>query len=118
MVKELYGLGLRRQDIEELLRLLDWFLTLPEELEARFKEDLRVWEEARRMPYVTSWERMGIRQGRLEQGIRALFLVGTPRFGEPAPEIRQRLESETDLQQIETWLQNLTRAESWADLIT
>jgi hypothetical protein len=117
MVKELFGLGLRRADVEELLRLVEWFMTLPDEMETRFRKELRAWEEAGKMPYVTSWERIGLERGRLEGAIQAVFLAATPRFGEPPPDLRQRIESETDLQQVEAWLQNLTRAESWADLL-
>jgi hypothetical protein len=117
MVKELYGLGLRREDVEELLRLVDWFLALPEELETRFEAEIRAWKEAEKMPYVTSFERMGIKQGRLEEGIRALFLVGITRLGEPDDAARRRIESETELEQIETWLRNLTQTESWAELL-
>jgi hypothetical protein len=125
MVKELYRLGLRRQDVEELFRLVDWFLALPDELETKFAKELRAWEEAEKVPYVTSLERIakregreeGFRAGRLEEAVRALFLVGTPRFGEPDADSRRRIESETELPQVEAWLQKLAQAESWADLL-
>ncbi len=50
----------------EAFRLLDWMLALPVELEQQFQEELHRFEEDRRMPYVTSIERMALERGRKE----------------------------------------------------
>jgi predicted transposase/invertase (TIGR01784 family) len=42
-------------------------MNLPEDLEREFQIDLKAFEEAREMKYVTTIERMGIEQG-FEQG--------------------------------------------------
>lgn len=58
----------------------------------------------------------GREEGLLAGARLALFTVGTPRFGEPDPAVRQRIEAETDLARLEAWLATVTRAESWTDL--
>jgi hypothetical protein len=74
LVKGLYDRGLKRQQVRQLFRVLDWMLALPSELEQSFRTDLERFEEARRMPYVTSIERLareeGLREG-LQKGIES-----------------------------------------------
>lgn len=41
-------------------------MTLPDALEAEFQKDLSNYEGERKMPYITSVERMGIEKGRQE----------------------------------------------------
>jgi len=43
-------------------------IQLPEELENEFWYEIKQYEEERRMPYVTSVERIGVKKG-IEQGI-------------------------------------------------
>ncbi len=54
----LYDQGYGEQDILELHNFLDWLMNLPEELEKQFQQELRSFEEARQMKYVTTIERM------------------------------------------------------------
>lgn len=53
----LYEQGYGEQDILELHNFLDWLMHLPEELEQQFQEELKMFEEARQMRYVATWER-------------------------------------------------------------
>ena len=66
LVKGLYERGLKREQIRHLFRVLDWMLALPKELDVSFNEELHRFEEERRMPYVTSIERLGLERGREE----------------------------------------------------
>ena len=63
LIKRLYERGYCREDILELLRFIDWLMALPEELERDLGEALERYEEDKRMPYVTSFERIGIKKG-------------------------------------------------------
>jgi hypothetical protein len=54
---------LRREDVLELFRFIDWILALPPELERGFDETIREELEANKMPYMTRWERQGLEQG-------------------------------------------------------
>ncbi len=54
----LYDQGYKEQDIIELHAFLDWMMRLPEELEREFQNELKAFEEAKQMKYVTTIERM------------------------------------------------------------
>ena len=62
----LYERDYERAQIQTLFRALDWLLRLPAPLETRLKEAIEATEEAKRMPYVTSWEEMGFERGKTE----------------------------------------------------
>lgn len=47
-------------------------MTLPAELEQEFQQELNQYEEEKRMPYITSVERMGMEKGMRESVIDAL----------------------------------------------
>ncbi|MGH9842633.1 MAG: DUF4351 domain-containing protein [Blastocatellia bacterium] len=51
------------QQTRDLLRFLDWLFQLPEELEEKLSYDVRAKVEEKRMPYVTSWERIAQKRG-------------------------------------------------------
>jgi hypothetical protein len=68
LVKGLYDRGYERETIRGLLRFIAWMMELPRELEVAFWRELRAYEEAKKMPYVTSLEQMWLEQG-MERGL-------------------------------------------------
>jgi hypothetical protein len=69
LLRRLYEQGTARVDILNLFRFIDWVMGLPEALEEALWHEIVEYEEAKRMPYVTSGERIGMRKG-MEQGIQ------------------------------------------------
>ena len=67
LVRRLYEKGFERLAIVNLFRFIDWVMILPSGLEQEFWQTLKAYEEERRMPYLSSIERMGLQQG-LQQG--------------------------------------------------
>ena len=63
LVRMLLESGLSRQDIRQLFRFIDWIMVLPEELAISFKTEIKSYEEARKMRYVTSIERLAKQEG-------------------------------------------------------
>ena len=72
------------------------------------------------MRYVTTWEQLALEEGR-EEGITFGRLEGeremllrqlTRKFGVLPPAILERVQSETDLAQLEMWSLNLLEAKS------
>jgi hypothetical protein len=94
LVRNLYERGFSAKDVRELFRLIDWLMELPPPLAKVFWQDLDKIQEERRMPYVTSIERLARCEG-LCMGIESLLRV---RFGDGGlqlmPEIREIYEEE------------------------
>ena len=85
LARRLYESGYNQDEILNLFRFLDWVLKLPKNLEAEFLQELTAYEE-RRMPYVTSVERIGIEKGQRSMTLQQL----THKFGElPDPIVTQ-----------------------------
>jgi hypothetical protein len=62
----LYGKGYGEQDILELHNFLDWLMKLPEDVEKQFQTELKAFEEAKQMKYVTTIERMAKAEAQIE----------------------------------------------------
>jgi hypothetical protein len=94
-VRNLYERGFSAKDVRELFRVIDWMMELPPALVNVFWQEMDKIQEERRMPYVTSIERLALRRGMCE-GIESLLRV---RFGDEGlklmPEIREIHEEET-----------------------
>jgi hypothetical protein len=110
LVRLLYRQGWDRQRVLDLFAVLDWMMSLPPLLAQRLWQDIDAFDEEKRMPYVTSIERIGIAKG-LEQGRLEGQLVGqaallerqlTRRFGPLPNEVRERL-SAASREQLEVW---------------
>ncbi|MCA1596198.1 MAG: transposase [Chloroflexi bacterium] len=120
IVRGLYDRGWSRQDVLELLRIVDWIMTLPAELELQFTRMIGQLEEERKMSYVTSFERHGIEQGiqqgieqGVQQGLREAVLVAlTAKFAESPSRIAERLEAINDQQQLTRLLSHAVTASS------
>jgi hypothetical protein len=68
LVKGLYDRGLDMEQMRQLLRLMDWMVQLPEELQQQFEEEMHRFEEEKRMPYLSSFERKALEKG-LKEGL-------------------------------------------------
>ena len=70
LAKALYLKGYSREDIMNLLRFLDWVMVLPRELEVRFQEEMKTFEEEIKVAHITTTiEGFGIEKG-LREGIQ------------------------------------------------
>jgi hypothetical protein len=63
ITRALYEKGFSTTDILNLYRLVDWLMMLPDDLTNQFTQNLIAYEEEKKMPYVTSAERIGIEKG-------------------------------------------------------
>ncbi|MEO5376206.1 MAG: hypothetical protein H7832_00245 [Magnetococcus sp. DMHC-6] len=75
ITRMLYERGFSRQQIVDLFRFIDWVLSLPEELDNQFWVNLSNFEENKKMPYITSVERIGHKRG-VEEGMLAGIQIG------------------------------------------
>jgi hypothetical protein len=63
LIRQLYEEGYNQEQVLNLFNFLDWVLVLPKRLEAEFWLELKAYEEERKMPYITSVERIGYDRG-------------------------------------------------------
>ncbi|HTU23186.1 MAG TPA: hypothetical protein VMG10_34440 [Gemmataceae bacterium] len=100
LVRELYERGMSRDDVLQLFRIIDWMMDLPAVLEQLFKQEAEQIEQERTMPYVTSVERLAIREERIHLLIRALerrLKITVPE------ELAARIRGTTDPALLEKW---------------
>ncbi len=116
IIRGLFQRGYERGQVMDLLRLIDWFLALPEEQERLVERELERIEEERRMAYVTSWERMGLQEGEL-RGQRAMLLKTVrARFG-TVPEALEHHINAADQNALDSLVDRVSTATSLADVI-
>ncbi|MCI0639586.1 MAG: hypothetical protein L0Y72_18930 [Gemmataceae bacterium] len=75
IVKGLYRGHWSNEDVRALFRLIDWIMTLPEDLDEAWRTAIYEYEEEQNMPYITSIERLAMRKGR-EEGREEGILEG------------------------------------------
>lgn len=125
LTRRLYEQGYEREDVINLFQFIDWIMSLPQELDREFWQEVIQLEGERRMPYITSVERIGIEKG-IQQGIqqsqqqmREILLEGIQlglelKFGEIGlsllPEISQ-IEDIEQLRAIHTGLRTVNTVE-------
>jgi hypothetical protein len=73
LVRRLYERGYRREDVINLFHFIDWLMRLPEGMEESFWAEMHQYEEGKKMEYISSVERIGIKKG-IEQGMQQGFL--------------------------------------------
>ena len=125
LVRQLYESGYNQTDVINLFHLIDWLLKLPQVLEREFWQELQVYEEERRMPYITSVERIGIEKGikkgikkGIEKGERSLILRQLNRRVGEFPIALQSQIDRLSLSQLENLGEALLDFSTTADLTT
>jgi hypothetical protein len=92
LAKGLYERGLSADDVRQLFLFIDWVMDLPPVLGELFWEEMNRYQEEKRMPFVSSIEKIGMRKG-LQEGIEKCLQL---RFGAEGlkllPEIKQILD--------------------------
>ncbi|WP_404784927.1 DUF4351 domain-containing protein [Altericista sp. CCNU0014] len=118
LTRALYEKSYQRQEILDLYRFIDWVMILPEAVEREFWQELQVFEEERKVTYVTNAERFGFERG-IQEGLqheRSLILrLLSRRVGILSSEVRSQVES-LPLEQLESLGEALLDFSSAADL--
>jgi hypothetical protein len=100
LTRRLYEQGYEREDVINLFRFIDWVMSLPEELEQDFWREVVQLQEERRMPYITSIERIGIKKG-IKQGLLEAIELGLRlKFGDEGLEILPEISEIEDVEQL------------------
>jgi hypothetical protein len=62
LVKGLYERGMDADDVRQLLEFIDWIMDLPPELEQLFRQEITVYQQGKRMPFIDVFDRFAIEQ--------------------------------------------------------
>jgi Domain of unknown function (DUF4351) len=115
----LYDRGYSEQAILDLYNFLDWMMRLPEDIEQAFQVELEEFEEARKMKYVTTIERMAEARGEARGGLlKTRSLISRQlvrRFGEVSPIVLEQVDH-LSIAQLESLGEALFDFETIADL--
>ena len=93
LIKRLYERGYDRSAILDLFTFVDWIMILPKSTKAEFWQELKIYEEERKMPYITSVEQIGYDRGveAEAQRSRELILEAQERLLEAQRSSQERL---------------------------
>ena len=112
ITRRLYEKGYSREDVINLFGFIDWVMSLPASLEQEFRQEIQQFEAERRMPYITSVERSGIRQGLLEGIELGLEL----KFGTEGLAILPEISGLADVEQLRAILAGLKTVNTLSEL--
>ncbi len=68
IIKRLFKMGYSKEDIWNLYRFIDWIMVLPDELNRKLHNEIIKYEEGKKMPHITTAEKIGMEKG-IQQGI-------------------------------------------------
>jgi hypothetical protein len=108
LVRNLYERGFSPKDVRELFRVIDWLMELPPALARIFTQELDKIQEEKRMPYITSTERIWLCEG-MHEGIESLLRV---RFGEEGIKLMPEIQEIHELEILRAVLKALETAAS------
>lgn len=114
LIRMLYERNLPKEEIIRLFRFIDWLMRLPRELEDDWWSAVKQLEEEKRMPYITTGERIGMekgrQQGRQEGLLKAVELGLKLKFGAVGLALLPEIAALTDLAALEKIVAALEQA--------
>lgn len=122
LAKNLFEYGYSEQETNRILKLVEWILRLPLDLEPDYLHTLKELTRENKMTYITIAERWATKDG-IEKGLQQsreaqadlLLRMVQRRFGSTPDDIIQRIRT-AQTPQLETWALNLMDATSLDDV--
>lgn len=115
----MFDRGYDREQIRQLLRLTDWLMALPRDLQQSFQQRFREYQEENQMPFVSFFEEyaaeLAAEQGVVQEARRSLLTVLEARFGEIPEALRDRLSALNDTNRLRQLLQQAAVSASLAE---
>ena len=112
LIRRLYERGWDAAQVRRVFRLIDWMMDLPRDLAATFLEEVKQYEEKKKMVFITTPERIGLERG-LSQGIEAMLEL---KFGEPGLRLMPEIREIVEIEKLEAVLHSIKSAASPEDL--
>ncbi len=109
LIRELFSRGYSRDAVNGILRFVDGMVQLsPEQEQLVYEESHK--EEGKAMPYVTSWERIAMQKGMLEDAREMVLEALEERFGGVVPNLADRIRGMEDRGRLRGLLRLAVRA--------
>jgi hypothetical protein len=108
LVKGLYERGMDREDVRQLFRFIDWIMDLPPALDRLFWQEIHQYEEEKRMPFITTPERLG----RIDGFLEVLEPYLEEKLGATGLQLMPEIRQITDIEVLRAVLQALKRGAS------
>ncbi len=100
MIRDFFQRGMPVKKVSKILSLIDWLMTLPENLEKQLNTELQVQQKTNTLIPISSFElavlEQGIEQGKRNKAQEAVLDALETRFGEVSDLVRQQVQSLTD----------------------
>ncbi len=101
-------------DMQQLARIIDWFLVLPNNFQEIFNQEMQPLKKDLNMTFITSFERNGIKKGREEgayfTNINTLRTLIKIKF-EVLPEWAEAKIEKADVGELQRWIFNVVKAQ-------
>ncbi len=116
VVKGLYRRHWSKEDIRKLFNVIDWIMTLPDDLDAEFYEEIDRYHEESKMEYISGIERRGMQKGR-EQGhrkglVEGIALALDAKFGPTGLRLLRKVRTLDDVKTLRKFARFLKHAET------
>jgi hypothetical protein len=108
LVRGLYERGLAAEDVRQLFHFIDWIMDLPKALDGLFWDEIVRYQEEKRMPFITTPERIGREKGYLK-GLEVVLKI---KFGDEGLNLLPELRALQDHELLEAVLEAVPTASS------
>jgi hypothetical protein len=124
-IRSLYEKGYQKKDIVKFLKFVDLMMTLPKQLQQSLRTKIKNYEEERKMPLVSNFEKIAKQEGKeegLQEGIQQerlnlILRQLTRKLNQLSPELDVKIKS-LSLNSLETLAEDLLDFNSQQDLIS
>ncbi|MGH7451805.1 MAG: hypothetical protein ACRENG_10695, partial [bacterium] len=108
---ELYQRGIKRDKIWTIYKFVDWMMILPKEMNNELFAEIKAIEEVKKMPYITTAERIGMEK----MGQQAIATILEIKFGEAGQRFSERAYKMDNVEALQKLMAELKHAQSLAD---
>jgi hypothetical protein len=105
LVKGLYERGMEAEHVRRLFRFIDWVIDLPPALDRMFWQEIHEYQEEKRMPFITTPERLG----RIDGFLEALEPYLEEKLGAAGLQLMPEIRQITDIEVLRAVLQALKK---------
>jgi hypothetical protein len=118
-IRSLYEKGYQKKDIVKLFKFIDLMMTLPKQLQESLSTKIKNYEEEKKMPLVSNFEKLAMEKGRqeiIEQEMSLIIRLLKRKVGNFSPELQTKIRS-LSIEKLDNLGESLLDFNSLQDLI-